>query len=70
MPIFLAPINEELTVRRVGAEEKTKKHLQEIGISVGSKITVLSSSGGSVILKVKEGRLCLDRTLAAKIVVA
>lgn len=70
MPIFLAPINEEVTVRKIGAEDKTKKHLQEMGVCVGSKITVLSSSGGTVILKVKEGRLCLDKYLASKIVVA
>ena len=70
MPIHIAPGNVELTIRKVGAEDKKKKHLQELGICEGSKITLLSSSGGSVIVIVKEGRLCLDRTLAGKILVA
>ena len=70
MPIHIAPGNVELTIRKVGAENKNKKHLQELGICEGSKITLLSSSGGSVIVIVKEGRLCLDRTLAGKILVA
>lgn len=70
MPIHIAPRNAELTVRKVGADDKTKKHLQELGIIEGGKITLLSSSGGNVIVIVKEGRLCLDRTLAGKILVA
>lgn len=70
MPIAIAPSNIELVVRKIGAEEKTKKHLQELGITEGSSITLLSSTGGNVIVIVKEGRLCLDRNLAYKILVA
>jgi ferrous iron transport protein A len=66
----LAPVGAELEVRRIGAEDKTKRHLQEMGITVGGKITVLSAQGGNVIVVVKEGRLCLDSDLARKILVA
>lgn len=70
MPIYIAPAGAELEVRKVGADEKVKRHLQELGISEGSKITLISSSGGNVIVIVKEGRLCLDKSLAGKILVA
>lgn len=70
MPIYIAPAGRELQVRKVGADEKVKKRLQELGISEGSKITLISSTGGNVIVIVKEGRLCLDRVLASKILVA
>lgn len=70
MPIHIAPCGTELLVRKVGADEKVRKHLQELGISEGSKITLVSSSGGNVIVIVKEGRLCLDKNLAGKILVA
>lgn len=70
MPIAFAPSNREMEIRKVSAEDKVKKHLQELGITVGGKITLLSSTGGNVIVVVKEGRLCLDRTLAGKIFVA
>ena len=70
MPIAIAPCNRELEIKRIGADEKDKKHLEELGLCVGSKITLLSSTGGNVIVLVKEGRLCLDRTLAGKILVA
>ncbi|MDE7453710.1 MAG: ferrous iron transport protein A [Clostridia bacterium] len=70
MPIAIAPSGRELTVRKVGADEKTKRHLQEMGIYEGGNLTLLSSVGGNVIVVVKEGRLCLDRTLAGKILVS
>lgn len=70
MPIAIAPRGSELLVRKVAAEDKVKKHLHEMGICEGGKITLLASSGGNVIVVVKEGRVCLDRTLAGKILVA
>jgi ferrous iron transport protein A len=66
----MAPKNVEMEVRKITVEDKTKKHLQEIGITVGSKITLLSSGANGVIIVVKEGRLCLDGALARKILVA
>ncbi len=70
MPIAFAPAGKELEIKKVGAEDSVKHHLQELGISVGGKITLISSSGGNVIVVVKEGRLCLDKNLAGKILVA
>lgn len=70
MPIAIAPKGCLLQIRKVGAEDKIKKHLQELGVSEGGNITLVSSSGGNVIVIVKEGRLCLDKTLASKILVS
>lgn len=69
MPLVIAPMNVLLYVVKILADEKVKKHLESLGITINSELMVLSMSGGSVILKVKEGRLALDRTLATKIVV-
>ena len=70
MPIALAPINQELKVVRVLADDKTKKHLESLGILVNSLITVISSVNGGVVIAVKDGRLALDRSIASKILVA
>ncbi len=70
MPIGLAPINIEMKVVKVLADEKTKKHLESLGILVNSLITVISSVNGGVVIAVKEGRLALDRSIASKILVA
>ena len=70
MPIILAPMNVTLKVIRIGSDEKTTKHLESLGITLSSELSVLSSSGGTVIVKVKDGRIALDRELSAKIFVA
>ncbi len=70
MPIFIAPHNTELKVVKLLLDDSTKKHLENLGITVGSKLQVLSSESGSVILLVKNGRLALDRNIAMKILVA
>ena len=65
----IAPAGEELTVKKVLADEKNKRHFENLGIIVGAKITVLSAVGGNVIIKLHEGRLALDKGLAMKILV-
>ena len=69
MPLVLAPIGREVTIVRIAADEKTKKHLSNLGVLVQGRITVLSASGGSTVCRVKEGRLALDRNVAAHIYV-
>jgi ferrous iron transport protein A len=70
MPIMLAPLNEEITVIRILANEKIKKHLESLGILVNSKLVVLSSVNGGVVVAIKNGRLALDHEIASKILVA
>ena len=70
MPIALAPINTEMKVVRILTDEKTKKHLESLGILVNSLITVISSVNGGVVVAVKNGRLALDHSIASKILVA
>jgi len=70
MPIALAPLNIDMRVVKVLTDEKTKKHLESLGILVNSSIKIISSINGGVVVAVKEGRLALDRTIASKILVA
>ena len=70
MPLIMAPCNREMEVRKISADDKTKRHLMEMGITEGGKITLLSNGTSGVIVVVKEGRLCLDGALSRKILVA
>ena len=70
MPIALAPLNTEMKIVRILTDEKTKKHLESLGILVNSLITVISSVNGGVVVAVKNGRLALDHSIASKILVA
>ncbi len=70
MPLILAPVGQEVRIVKIVADEKTKKHLANLGLLVDAMVTVLSSAGGSTVCRVKEGRLALDRSVAAHIYVA
>ncbi len=69
MPLMIAPLNQPIKVVKILADEKTKKHLESLGITINSTIEVISNSS-SVVLKIKEGRLAIDRELASRIQVA
>ncbi|MCR5706019.1 MAG: ferrous iron transport protein A [Acholeplasmatales bacterium] len=69
MPLVIAPLNQILKVIKILADEKSKKHLESLGITVDSELQVLASQGGSLILKIKDGRLAIDHVLATKIIV-
>lgn len=67
---MLAPLNQEVTVVKILLDEKTKKHLEDLGILVNAKLVVLSSVNGGVVIAIKNGRLALDHKIASKILVA
>ena len=70
MPIVIAPIDTELTIVKVLADEKTKRHLESLGVVANGKITVISSRGGNTICVVKGIHLAFNRETASKILVA
>ena len=70
MPIALAPIGQNLKVLKIAADESTKRHLEDIGITVNAEIQIISKSGRTSICLVKNSRLALDGNLSMKIFVA
>lgn len=70
MPIFAAPVGVDLKVTKVLADEKTKRHLENLGILAGSSVMLVSQSNGNIIVKIKDGRVAINKQLAMKILVA
>ena len=69
MPLVLANIGEARIVRRIGGSAETKRHLEDLGFTVGGEVSIVSSLGGNVIVKVKESRVAVSDELARKIMV-
>lgn len=70
MPIAIAPLDTELTIIKVLVDDKTKKHLESLGVVIGGKINVISVHKGNAICIVKGVRLALNGDIAKKILVA
>ncbi len=69
MPLNIAPQGKTVKVIKVIAEDKIKKHLENLGIFPGVYLILLFETGGNIILKVQESRLAINRQLAMKILV-
>ena len=69
MPLTLAEIGKETTIRRIGGSKQVKGHLEDLGFVPGGTVTVLSDLGGNVIVRVKESRLAIGREMAVRILV-
>ena len=61
---------EPKTIVKVGGKEEVRKFLENLGFVDGTVVTVVSSLGGNMILKVKDSRVALGRDMASKIQVA
>ena len=69
MPLALAGIGEENTVKKIGGSPEVQKHLENLGFVVGGNVTVITSLGGNVIVNVKEARVAISEEMARKIMV-
>ena len=69
MPLVMADAGEENIIRRVGGSPEMKKHLEDMGFTVGGAVTVMNTIGGNLIVKVKESWVAISKEMAAKIMV-
>ena len=69
MPLVMADAGEENIIRRVGGSPEMKKHLEDMGFTVGGTVTVMNTLGGNLIVRVKESRVAISKEMAAKIMV-
>ncbi len=69
LPLSLAQQGEENIIKRVGGNQETKKHLEDLGFVVGGEVTVINSLGGNVIVNVKDTRVAISEEMARKIMV-
>lgn len=69
MPLTLADIGEDNTVKRIGGKPEVRRHLENLGFVVGSSVTIINTLGDNVIVRVKEARVAISAEMAQKIYV-
>jgi ferrous iron transport protein A len=69
MPLTLAVIGEEIIIKRIGGNPDVRAHLQNLGFVSGAVVTVVSSMGGNLIVKVKDARVAISKEMAQKIMI-
>lgn len=69
IPLALANVGEEMTIKKIGGTPEVKKHLENLGFVVGGNAKVITSLDGNVIVNVKEARIAISEEMALKIMV-
>ena len=69
IPLVFADSGEEQIIKKIGGSDEVKRHLENLGFTVGGTVTLISSLGENVIVKVKESRVAIGADMARKIMV-
>ena len=69
IPLNFAELGKDVVIKKIGGSPEVKKHLENLGFSAGGVATLINTTGGNVIVKVKESRIALDSKLANKIMI-
>jgi ferrous iron transport protein A len=56
-------------IKKVGGKEETRKFLENLGFVAGGLVTVVSETGGNLIVNVKDSRVAIGKDMANKIMV-
>ncbi|MHC1625088.1 MAG: FeoA family protein [Methermicoccaceae archaeon] len=69
MPLIMVPEGSECTIRGINAGRKLSKRLAEMGFTENTRIQVLQSHGGPLIISLNGSRYTIGRGVAMKIMV-
>lgn len=70
LPLAFTKSGDEVMVTKIGGTQEMKKHLEDLGFVVGSRVSIISASGdGNIIVNLKESRLAITEQMAQKVMV-
>lgn len=69
MPLTMMSAGETNTIKKVGGKEDTRRFLENLGFVAGGAVTVVSDTGGNLIVNVKDSRVAIGKDMANKIMV-
>ena len=69
MPLSMVKEGEPNIIKKVGGKEETRKFLENLGFVTGGTVTVISQTGGNMIVSVKDSRVAIGKDMANKIMV-
>ena len=67
IPLTMAKPGETVTIRKITGKDEIRQHLAELGFVVDSDVTIVNEISGKLILRMKDSRIALDRTMANRI---
>ena len=69
MPLTFAKEGEVSSIKKIGGREDVRQFLENLGFVVGAAVTVISATGGNLIVNIKDSRVAIGKDMASRIMV-
>lgn len=67
MPLTMTRPGTEVTVTAVRGKDNTKRFLENLGFVAGTKVVIISELGGNMIVNIKDARVAISKSMAARV---
>lgn len=69
MPLSMAEPGKPVRIKKVIGKDKIRNHLMNLGFVEGGIVTIITELNGNLLIKIKEVRIALDKTMANRVMV-
>lgn len=69
MPLTMARAGEQITIKKIGGKDESRRFLEKLGFVVGGNVTIVNELAGNVIVNIKDTRVAISKEMAKRIVV-
>lgn len=69
IPLTMSNLGEAGFIKKVGGKPETRQFLEKLGFVPGSRVELVTKTGGNVIVRVKDSRIAISREMAARIMI-
>ena len=57
-------------IGRIGGKDELRRHLQNLGFTIGEYLTVMQGCAGDLIVDIRGSRIAIDRSVTSKIMIS
>lgn len=69
MPLTMATSGSENKICKITGKDETRRFLENLGFVIGGAVTVITESGGNLIVNVKDTRIAISKLMATRIMI-
>ena len=70
VPLFSVKAGTRGKIGRIGGKDEVRRHLYDLGFTVGEYLTVMQGCGGDLIVDIRGSRIAIDRSITSKIMIS
>jgi ferrous iron transport protein A len=70
VPLFTVRPGTKGRIGRIGGKEELRRHLFDLGFTIGESLTVMHGSSGDLIVDIRGSRIAIDRSITSKIMIS